>query len=338
MFAVPPTPSARARRSSGTRLAARSVAAIDSASLREQSSDALQVLAPTRQPGGVLLEGLFETHALRDGLSLQRVDVVHPQALHTRLESIESGVRVVLKLEGDADVRFGTARLALDAGRGEDARPCGAVVSLLEPAPFERRCRAGVRERLVVATLSPSWLLASGIDAARFGPHLSIRPWQPSARAVGLAGQLLLPAVQGDAAGERMMRESRVLELVAEALGGTSGEVAPVVPGLHPDEYLRVERLRGRLDEGAESDLATLARQLGCNLNTLQQHFRRAFGCTISDYVRERRLQRAAHALRTEGVSVGRAAELAGYSSQANFSTAFRRRFGSSPKHCRQRL
>ncbi|MBP8278605.1 MAG: helix-turn-helix transcriptional regulator, partial [Propionivibrio sp.] len=38
------------------------------------------------------------------------------------------------------------------------------------------------------------------------------------------------------------------------------------------------------------------------------------------------------------GVSVARAAEIAGYSSQANFSTAFRRHFGLSPKHYRVKV
>ena len=47
---------------------------------------------------------------------------------------------------------------------------------------------------------------------------------------------------------------------------------------------------------------------------------------------------RAAWALRHDGASVARAAEIAGYASQANFSTAFRRHFGQPPKTYRARV
>ena len=71
-----------------------------------------------------------------------------------------------------------------------------------------------------------------------------------------------------------------------------------------------------------------MARAMRCNCNSLQQQFRAVFGKTVFDYLRASRLRRAAVALQNEGVSVARAAEIAGYSSQANFSTAFRRHFG----------
>jgi AraC-like DNA-binding protein len=50
------------------------------------------------------------------------------------------------------------------------------------------------------------------------------------------------------------------------------------------------------------------------------------------------RLRRAAWALQHGGANVARAAKIAGYASQANFSTAFRRHFGLPPKMYRARL
>ena len=84
--------------------------------------------------------------------------------------------------------------------------------------------------------------------------------------------------------------------------------------------------------------LAQLVRAMGFTATTLQQQFRLAFGKAVFDYLRASRLQRAALALQHDGVSVARAAEIAGYSSQANFSTAFRRHFGLSPKHYRVKV
>ncbi|MDR1647090.1 MAG: AraC family transcriptional regulator, partial [Zoogloeaceae bacterium] len=60
------------------------------------------------------------------------------------------------------------------------------------------------------------------------------------------------------------------------------------------------------------------------------------FGMTVFDYERQRRLLRARQALEQEGRSVGEAADIAGYTSAANFATAFKRHFGITPRQCRE--
>lgn len=81
-----------------------------------------------------------------------------------------------------------------------------------------------------------------------------------------------------------------------------------------------------------------IARQSGVNANTLQRQFRTVYGTTIFDHLRESRLLRARQALELEGVTVGQAAMIAGYTSAANFATAYRRRFGTPPKLVRTRV
>jgi len=49
-------------------------------------------------------------------------------------------------------------------------------------------------------------------------------------------------------------------------------------------------------------------------------------------YIRQRNLERAMVALDRDRISVKEAAFLAGYSSAANFSTAFRKAFGRTPR------
>jgi AraC-like DNA-binding protein len=58
---------------------------------------------------------------------------------------------------------------------------------------------------------------------------------------------------------------------------------------------------------------------------------------SIFDYLRESRLKRAALAIEKKGHSIAYAAAIAGYSSAANFSTAFRKYFGISPKALKSR-
>jgi AraC-like DNA-binding protein len=53
--------------------------------------------------------------------------------------------------------------------------------------------------------------------------------------------------------------------------------------------------------------------------------------------MRETRLQAARDAMDKDGLTIGQAAFLAGYSSPANFSTAFKRVFGISPSEARER-
>ena len=316
---------------------------IDLNALSQRIGQGYQLVAGDLPASSAILEGQFSIARLREGFFLHCTNITHHHDMTARFPLLKEGIKVLLKLEGNAEVSFGTTPIHLDAGQGATASPCGAIVTLSQPESFERRCRANTTERMVVITLTPAWFAAASLDIGRFQPHLSIRPWQPSPRAIVIAEQLVRPpAFEGSM--HTIYQESRALELVAEALGeaqpGLPPNSQPASSGLHPAEYQRICRLQELLDSGEadQLDMSRIAQHIGCNPSTLQQQFRLVFGQTIFDYLRERRLQRAAGALQRDGVSVARAAEIAGYSSQANFSTAFRRHFGIAPKHLRQKL
>lgn len=300
-------------------------------------------------PAGVdtpaLVAGKFTISGLREGLYLHCTDIDHLCDMTTHFKTQEAGIKVILKLEGNARVSFGGVPLPLDAGQGTDARPCGAVLTLARPEDFERRACGGTHERMVVLTLSPSWLRASGLPIPDIGEHLRLAPWAPSPRAIAIAEQLIrLDATPGQA--HCLHLESRALELIGEALRQTRPEPAgaPVEAAgagqLRPAEHQRITRLQKHLENGDFDHLGLdeIARCCGSNANTLQRQFRLVFGKSIFDYLRVCRLQRAAEALEIQGISVARAAEIAGYASQANFSTAFRRHFGVTPKQFRARI
>lgn len=312
---------------------------IDLRALGERIGRPHRMEPPELADSPAVLEGSFSIARLREGFFLHSTNILHLHDMTSRAPSIRAGVKVLLKLEGNAEVRFGGTPLRLDAGQGAQAAPCGAIVTLTRPEDFERRSRAGTRERMVVITLTAEWFAATGLDAGRFAPHLSIRDWQPSPRAVGIAEQLVRPASFAGPT-HALYQESRALELVAEALAGADNHPRESPSGLRPADYQRICRLQRLLDSGAADclDMAAIAQAMCCNPNTLQQQFRQAFGQTIFDYLRERRLQRAAAELQRNGISVARAAEIAGYSNQANFSTAFRRRFGVAPKQVRLKI
>ena len=312
---------------------------INAVDLENRLGDRFQLALPSNDRSSPLMEGVFYIRSLREGMSLHCTDIVHLQAMTTRTVMQDKCVKIMLRLEGGARVRMGDCCLPLDAGDRPCACPKGLVVCLNAPEEFERQCEAGTRQRMVVVTLSPHWFESAALCRLYSAEHLSIRHWVPTPRAIAVAEQLIHPAAVGEGL-LNLYLESRVLELVTEAFSQITagGEAFP--PRLRPGDYKRIRTLRELLDSGQADHLnmAAIAREMGCNATTLQQQFGFAFGQTIFEYLRESRLRRAAVALQQGGVSVAQAAEIAGYGSQANFSTAFRRHFGVPPKAYRARL
>lgn len=81
-----------------------------------------------------------------------------------------------------------------------------------------------------------------------------------------------------------------------------------------------------------------LARILGTNEKRLNDAFRQQLGLPVFAYVREERMRQARQLLASTDIPVGTIGEHVGYTSPANFATAFRNRFGISPREFRQSL
>ncbi|KAF0803371.1 AraC family transcriptional regulator [Alcanivorax xiamenensis] len=82
--------------------------------------------------------------------------------------------------------------------------------------------------------------------------------------------------------------------------------------------------------------LDDLARRVGTNRKRLNQAFKQCAGTTVYEYLREERMQEARRLLYQATMPVALIAEELGFSSSANFATAFKKRFGTSPFRFRQ--
>lgn len=304
-----------------------------------RSAENYAVVAPrANQP---MFEGLVDTVRLAEGLSLHRVDArdLLGVAVHADLQP---GLRIALTVGGKADVSYGGYRLLLGPRSG--GRAYGAIVALTESTPFMRQSRRGDIERSVCVTLSEAWLrqrlgdaLPSCLAFAR--QHLSVYPWTAPAQTVALVQQMLTPP-ELDEALWRMYQESRSLDFVVQALASLSGAVlAPGANELRRRERTRMEQVRDLLESGQadEMSLVDIARHACVSVNTLQRHFRAVWGKTVFAYLRDARLARARMALERDAISVTQAALIAGYSSSANFATAFRQQYGIPPGHAGRR-
>ncbi|QLF94066.1 helix-turn-helix transcriptional regulator [Pseudomonas sp. ABC1] len=266
---------------------------------------------------------------------------------------VDDHLRLVMVLEGALDVAYGDSRVRLEAPTGCAKRSClsnAAMVAMSEPEAFRRVVRKGNVSRRISIGLDRQWLEQSLYgdgrvcleDSERFTlHHLSTACWSASSHARAIAEQMLnppqlLPQLLG------MYLESRAIELIIEAWShhGMAGERAPIRPALRPAIQRRMDELKAWLREHTAQSLTIdqLARQLNTTPATLQRHFRLAHGISVFEFLQQERLQQARHALEQEGVSVSQAAAIAGYANPANFSTAFKRCYGLSPKQVRVRF
>jgi len=143
---------------------------------------------------------------------------------------------------------------------------------------------------------------------------------------------LLEPAVTGPA--RSFWFEAQVKELIAATC---------FLPGGGEDEYFcsrqkrlaedRVSRARSylgkRLDEPL--DLQRLATHVGCSPFHLSRTFSASTGMTLSQYLRKRRIERAADLIVTGRCNVSEAAIEVGYRSMSHFSKAFQKEKGCLP-------
>lgn len=313
--------------------------------------------APSPQMQSQLRDHIGRIRVLRPGLQVHADDLVDAQDFQACGE-IERGLRIVMLLEGTVDVSYGGRRVQLRSTAGASAvgrsrtvrQPRAMLVSIAQTDCFERRARRGSHARRLSVGMDGAWLdqmvqaQPSGTIAGFCDRHLAMHQWQPSIRITAMAEQI----VSAPALGAPLLDlyiESRVLELVSEALSSLDpdhgGAQAPEsTSALLPHEHRRVRALHAFLqtDQAFDLSLDDLAREAGTNTTTLQKHFRVTYGTTIFDFVRECRLQRAREVLERDGVTVGQAAVVAGYTSAANFATAYRRRFGIPPKLARSRF
>lgn len=95
----------------------------------------------------------------------------------------------------------------------------------------------------------------------------------------------------------------------------------------------RIERVKEVLATDLENppSLSRLGREVGCSPFYLSRSFSEHTGMTISRYLRNLRLERAAELLRSGRVNVTEAAMAVGYSSLSHFSKAFAAMFGVCP-------
>lgn len=319
----------------------------DIAELAKVSGSHFRVVNPGLQGADPLLSGEFRQVQLRSGLTLHATDTREMHDLRT--EAIQlPGLTVSLFLEGSVRAWFGGRPFEMGSRAAGPPRQIEAIaIARTRADQFARESTKGMHVRKVNVTVTPEWLENGGLaplsgHSAATGfsrNHLASMRWTASARLTLVAQQLLRPPPLSPQL-QALYCESRAIDMISEALQAmTEAPRTDASQGVHPVHLRRVHAACEFIEQHLNDELTlhTISQAAGLNPNSLQRVFRAVQGVTIFEYVRSRKLDGAREALERDNVSVGEAAYLAGYTSSANFATAFRRRFGVSPRQIRDR-
>jgi len=203
---------------------------------------------------------------------------------------------------------------------------CTAGALFLRPAeaPHSDRVSEGGASIFVIEP-SQAWV----DDVREHGVFLDAPELLARGRVSALAAQLYHESRRADAASPLCIQS--LLFEIAACLIRRSEAAAPGEPRW-------LGRVRSRIDDTYREKLclSDLARDAGVHSVHLARTFRQNYGVTVGQYLRGRRIEAAAWALRSSDTALVNIALDAGFTSQAHFCTAFRRLMGCTPGQYRR--
>ncbi|MES0885106.1 helix-turn-helix domain-containing protein [Roseibium sp. SCP14] len=308
-----------------------------------ESSRPVRWLGPSLDTGDEVLRGAIGFENIEDGLSIHYSNA---EDLHDlRIES-EQGPRlgILLFLEGQVEASIGNFKIPMPVYDAEQRNwsPVATFFAQTQREKFIRQARRGSRLKKVTIAISHEWFLAHldlsdpGFSAFKefAGENLANLSWTPSAHAIGLAEQII-GAPRKSPFQHRLYITARVYGLLEEAFRYfTEHRVEPNAKSGSGQDRQKLRAIEHYLsgERGHWVTADELARHTGMSSNSLQRLLSRTYGLSTSRFIRRFMLEKAREALERDALTITKAAHIAGYSSPANFSTAFKREFGLSPK------
>lgn len=274
------------------------------------------------------LEGTIKTVTLPYGIDLCLNELTAHED-DFRNGTLQESLTILLTLAGDEP------HYALDDGR-KLATEIGVAKVIAAREPLRLWCRnpKGHHYRSLVIQASLH-RIKDNVLAKRVEQLLreeGIYSFMVPHHTLALANELFMQC-ENCVAG-RLHTHSCVLDILAQGL--RAAERAPsLTPFAVPTrDTARILQVRDKLLSQLDNNhcLCDLARDAGISVSTLKSKFHAVMGQSVFAFLREQRLIRARQGLETEGWTVKQAAYYVGYQHPSNFSTAYRRKFGHSPR------
>lgn len=212
------------------------------------------------------------------------------------------------------------------------------LIGLGEPSKWLRRVRTGQFFKTFGFTIKPVFFdrYASFMEDEQLAVF---EPFRKGRCAVPLPSSYILTKLGENAlrhpyngALDRIYHESNALQFVLEIAKLLRDEDL-MVESIGRKHYDRLMHAQAILDGDLIDPPKTLdlAQQVGTNINTLQTHFKIAFGTTIFGYIRTQRLEMARVLITEHKLGAAQAGYRVGFSNPAAFTAAYRKYFSYPP-------
>ena len=165
-------------------------------------------------------------------------------------------------------------------------------------------------------------LLPERIAAEPSSKPLAGRLWQQRGATLRPLVDKIARELRADDSAADLVIESTILEILAAFSRRAAVKPAPA--------WLVAVRERLDADYADPPSLSLLALDAGVSRAHLARTFKTVVGCSVGDYVRRRRLSRAAELLQTDR-QLADVALSCGFYDQSHFCRTFRRHFGTAP-------
>ena len=288
-------------------------------------------------------------HGYRDVVHIAPgFDMVVGDVRHEQSASITVAENAVMKLHYRLS---GSGRASLDGDKELDI-PERSSSLLLHPDGIRKKewFFAGQHEQSVTLLCTPEFLASQLPDIISRLPHpisayLKGEAVEVHQRILPLradmaqaAGALLACELSGSV--RRLYAEAKAFELLTltiQALIEGEQGLDRYDSGLTPTDIEHLHAARAYLEKNflETITIANLAAEVDMNPAKLMRSFKLVFGSTIFGFAQQLRMERAKKLLETTPLSVTQIALEVGYEYASNFTTAFRRHFGITPKSAR---
>lgn len=293
------------------------------------------------RPVGAGMQGYRDTLVFGPGLSASWAEVARPGATEEHYDC-SGALKIHLRLAGQSAITDGREPV-----HAIGADSCSA---LLQPRGARKLelFRSGERERSVTISCTRDYLVEElGLDAGRYdgalARYLGGEPDPFALFHAGLSASMRRAAQcffdpMDDRVARRLRLQSRTQDVLRDffTLMLQSGD-APCDP--RPRDRAIAERAAARLADALRGppSVHELAGQAGVSVSKLERAFKAVQGVTLSEYLLAARMRHAMALIRQARLPVTQVALEVGYEHAGNFSTAFRRHYGMSPRDAARR-
>ncbi|AHD11552.1 helix-turn-helix domain-containing protein [Phaeobacter gallaeciensis] len=292
----------------------------------------LDWFSKTDRPKAHVFDGLVTALQLQKGLGLHTLNATARQSFEVDGQR-KPGAVLHCFLEGSTEAALAGKPMNLGRRQGDPVKL--VLTSIGESQRFTRRSRPNEYVRKISIQMSHDWLDQNGLALPEKPKGGSIHriEWVANIDEIRTLEQLALtPGFSTPVA--RLQAEAMSLGLVARCFEDFSEQ--PGAADLTAREQAQMRRIEEfACQPGPLPSLQQLAAEGGLSQSGLRRLIQATHGRSPLAHVRQLRLGLAREALEESRVSVEQAAALAGYGSAANFSTAFRRAFGTAPSKVR---